>query len=176
MGVTDRLRRWRSRWLRPLDLGVCAMVLTPAADGTDDGDDNRDGHIGTGTPPDRHPGPRRVLLVRHSYTAGWHLPGGGVDRGESAGAAVRRELREETGLIAESPVRLLGLYGRFPAGINGHVALYLVEHWQGRLVVDGREIVAAAFFPVNQLPDTLSAPVRRRIQELITDSPPNDLW
>ena len=41
-----------------------------------------------------------LLLVRTSYRAGWHLPGGSVRRGETPEEAARRELAEETGLTA----------------------------------------------------------------------------
>jgi 8-oxo-dGTP diphosphatase len=43
----------------------------------------------------------RVLLIRHTKPSGevWLLPGGGVRIGESLIAALRRELREETGLF-----------------------------------------------------------------------------
>jgi 8-oxo-dGTP pyrophosphatase MutT (NUDIX family) len=40
----------------------------------------------------------RIVLVRHSYVGGWHLPGGARKRGEDRQAAALREAREEIGM------------------------------------------------------------------------------
>lgn len=61
-----------------------------------------------------HPDEARVLLLRRadddSYRPGdWDFPGGNVERGELHGAALTREIREETGLVIEhfSPLKVI---------------------------------------------------------------------
>ena len=55
-------------------------------------------------------GEGRVLLVELSYRRGWYLPGGGVRKREGLDEAVRRELREEVGVVPAGPLRLQGVY------------------------------------------------------------------
>ena len=43
----------------------------------------------------------RLLMLRQSHRWGWTLPGGLIDRGETAAQAARREVAEETGLDVE---------------------------------------------------------------------------
>lgn len=50
-----------------------------------------------------------VLVRRRHAPLGWALPGGFIDRGESAATAARREAKEETELDVEL-TELLGVY------------------------------------------------------------------
>src|SRR4051812_28228293 len=52
----------------------------------------------------------RVFLVQHSYVSGWHLPGGGVETGETFAEALRRELMEEGRIELLSEPGLHGVF------------------------------------------------------------------
>lgn len=66
----------------------------------------------------------RVLLARwvEGRRVAWTMPGGGLEPGEDPEAAVRRELREETGFTIET-TELLGIHSRVvPASQRIHRA------------------------------------------------------
>ena len=119
----------------------------------------------------------RVLLVRHTYIAGWYLPGGGVERGETMLASLRRELDEEAGVMMRGEARLAGLYANFREFKSDHVALYVVadgdyEHRPRR----SPEIAESAFFAPNALPEGITGSTARRIEEVVRGIAPDELW
>jgi ADP-ribose pyrophosphatase YjhB (NUDIX family) len=118
----------------------------------------------------------RILLIRHSYTPGWHLPGGGVEAGETAEAAVIRELHEESGVVTLARPRLFGLYCNGRRFRGDHVALYRVTDFRREPFTATAEILEARFFPPDALPDTTTAATLRRIAEVEAGSAPAVEW
>ncbi|MBX9741759.1 MAG: NUDIX domain-containing protein [Beijerinckiaceae bacterium] len=139
-----------ARLTRPLTMGVRAMVLD--AEG-------------------------RVCLIRHSYVAGWHLPGGGVEPGETLHQSLARELREETGLGLVGAPPVFAVYLNQRMARRDHVALYVVRQVE---LTDHRpsplEILEQGFFPVDALPELTTAPTRRRIAEVTQGLEPDAYW
>ena len=115
----------------------------------------------------------RVLLVRHGYQAGWRLPGGGVDPGETPAFAIRRELEEELGLEGGT-VMLVGHYARKVLWMGHMVVLYRIDgaSIDFRRNLEIREIVWAD--PAAPPPDTTPATLRR-LAELL-GAPASDAW
>jgi nucleoside triphosphatase len=67
----------------------------------------------------------RMPPARGVFPGQWGLPGGGIEAGETAEAALRRELREEVGLEIEQVEPLFFTDGsytkRFPDGSQQHI-------------------------------------------------------
>jgi ADP-ribose pyrophosphatase YjhB (NUDIX family) len=119
----------------------------------------------------------RVFLVRHSYVAGWHLPGGGVEPGETAQAALSRELAEEGNLVVTGPLRLHGLFFNRKVSNRDHVAVFHVASFrQTGVKTADMEILEADFFARDRLPETTTPATLRRLAEVFDGAPIGTDW
>ena len=109
----------------------------------------------------------RVFLVKHSYVTGWHLPGGGVEPGETVGEALDRELLEEGGITPLEPPTLHGVFFNSRVSRRDHVVVFVVRAFRqdgGPRHTD--EIVDYGFFALDALPPETTRGTRARLAEL----------
>ena len=119
----------------------------------------------------------RVFLVKHSYVAGWHLPGGGVEVGETFMDALMRELAEEGRIVPSGKPELHGIFLNSHVSRRDHVAVYVVKEFtQDRMPEPNREIVACGFYAASELPAGTTEGTRRRIAEVLAGAPPIATW
>jgi ADP-ribose pyrophosphatase YjhB (NUDIX family) len=154
MAVWQKILRQGQRILglfrRPMTLGVRAIALDAAG---------------------------RLFLVRHTYTPGFYLPGGGVESGETVVAALTRELAEEGGLELSEPPRLIGFYYNPRHSRRDHVALYVAKNVrQSAARAPDWEIAESGFFALDALPAEATASTRARLAEYFDAAPPDAIW
>ena len=138
------------RFSRPATLGTRAMVVD-----------------GTG----------RIFLVKHSYVEGWHLPGGGVETGETLLEALSRELAEEGNIRLGAAPQLFGIYFNKRISRRDHVALFIVRDFrQDGNPRPNHEIVEHGFFPVDALPEDTTRATRARVAEVFGGAVISELW
>lgn len=118
----------------------------------------------------------RIFLVRHTYVPGWHMPGGGVERGETALEAVVKEMREEGNLEAVDEPALFHVYFNARISRRDHVLLYRVNVRQTAARPADREIAEAGFFALDALPEGVTQATQLRIAELRGEIAPAHHW
>lgn len=121
-------------------------------------------------------GDGRVMLVRHTYLEGWWLPGGGVDRGETTGDAAVRELREEAGLVATVPPRLISIHSNERFFRGDHVLVYAVDAFTVGERSSHGEIADAAWFAPDALPPDAHRSTVARLGEIFGGAPSDPAW
>jgi 8-oxo-dGTP pyrophosphatase MutT (NUDIX family) len=106
---------------------------------------------------------RQVLLVKHVYEDKWYLPGGLVEQGETLDQAARREVMEEVGASLDD-LQLFGVYSNFEEGRNDHITVFISQEF----ILNGKsdhEIEAMSFYPIDKLPEKISAGSKNRIDD-----------
>ena len=119
----------------------------------------------------------RVLLVKHGYVSGWHLPGGGVEVGETCSQALARELEEEACVLIQGPPVLHGLFLNANSSRRDHVAVYVVRDFSiGGDRAPDWEIEEARFFSRADLPGGTTAGTSARLAEIFDCAPIPRCW
>lgn len=117
-----------------------------------------------------------VMLVKHTYLRGWHLPGGGVERGETAPYAIAREMEEEAGIEPIDPPTIVALYSNHSNFAGDHIGLFRIGAWKPCQPHASQEIVERGFFNPADPPQGTTPATLRRLAEVFKGAPVSATW
>ena len=116
---------------------------------------------------------RILLQLRHDNHC-WGYPGGSMEIDEELEDTARRELFEETGIVAEELV-LFGVFSGkalhyiYPNGdeVSNVDIVYLCKKYSGTLKCQKSEVDALRFFAVDEIPNNITKPEQVALQKWI---------
>ncbi len=117
-----------------------------------------------------------VMLIKHTYLRGWHLPGGGVERGETAPYAIAREMEEEAGIEAVETPAIFALYSNHANYAGDHIGLYRLGAWKPCAPRANNEIAERGFFDPAAPPEGTTPATLRRLAEVFGAAPVSAVW
>lgn len=120
----------------------------------------------------------QVLFVRHTYSSGLYLPGGGVERGETVFESLTRELEEEGGVKLVGNPELLAIFSNHRVFRNDHVILYRVDAgaWTPSGDPVGHEISEIVWADPARPPEDATEGTLRRLRERYGRVPVSPYW
>ncbi len=119
----------------------------------------------------------QIILVRHTYVAGWYLPGGGVDKDETSSAAIKRELLEEANVRLTEEPELIDIYYNPKIYTHDHVVLFRCLNWvQDAMPAPNEEIAECGLFDIENLPDGTTESTRARLREVLQGERKSQFW
>ncbi len=94
-----------------------------------------------------------ILMVLNNYgKRRWTLPGGRIEKNETPSDAVRREVKEEVGIIV-SEVRSLGEFLSTLEYKRDYIYCFCATTNNKDIKIDPNEIYEASWFPINKIPE-----------------------
>lgn len=115
-----------------------------------------------------------ILLQLRKDNKCWGYAGGSIELDEVVEDAAKRELFEETGLIAQS-LELFGVFSGpdmhyvYPNGdeVSNIDIVYICREYSGELKAELSEVTDLRFFLIDNIPENISPPIIKPLKKYI---------